>query len=896
MIPRHHVPPDTAGTKLFQTITCLWNIDDFKPSRAPATRALGARRDTTVQTAFGTRRDEPPHASFCTMSTTAGAYGTGQMPLAGTILCFTSVAPEQRTELSVIGAQMGAQIKLDLTSDVTHLIVGNANSAKYRYVAKAREDVKVLFPPWIHAVQKVWMTGEDVNTLEVEEQWRLPTFYGLKICLTGFDNPEQRKYIQETAMKNGAEYHGDLTKAVTHLVAASPSGSKYEHAVNWRMKIVTWEWFEQSCERGMALDEAYYHPTMAVEERGVGAWDRRTSTSPMLGKRMRAAEQIEPITNPSRRKLRRAASTRLSGQAEALWAGITSGGLEKKPDDGDDWTEASIAHPDPRPEIDHCTVPVVESRDCMQPRKDPASRPRGPFSDDHDGIFAGRVVHLRGFDKNKTNILREHLDSNGAVVVCDAAELEQFAADDLGEGFVLVPHDVQPNLTSLPDAAGAMSVVTNWWVERCLHGKCLVDPTDFVLCKPFDKLNVSRLAGLTINSTGFTGIELLHVTKAVAMFGGTYDEILSPKVSVLVCRNDKPNRDKLKYAANKCIPAVHADWLWACITSFEAQPYDAYPVKAVPLQQPQPRRKPNDSSNKVVPTAPLSKEDSIKLQQKKARITRPLERNNSRRPGILELSVSGPSTPSTTGSSTNPNTTNTQSKQSSLQFEQDAQFTGSYDGTASLPLQDVDVNSPRKRSTSSTDSTGFSKPADPPAKPAPAQRNTRPFRQPSPDSVIPPDTESPTEAPAEGPIPPPPEKDYSDIMSKLLANRKMSAPVEKEEEKGRRRRRPLGRAQSGRSTTSTADDPLSRPSSAKVVEEEEMGEEDGHLLEAFKPPEPSQMLGWDSPGAQRARERMIRAIGGNLATESPAIQETGVVKDALSDTSLSMVRASRKRR
>lgn len=83
---------------------------------------------------------------------------------------------------------MGAQAKLDLTSDVTHLIVGSTNSAKYRYVAKAREDVKVLFPEWIHAVQKVWMTGEDVNILQVEEQWRLPTFYGLKICLTGFDD------------------------------------------------------------------------------------------------------------------------------------------------------------------------------------------------------------------------------------------------------------------------------------------------------------------------------------------------------------------------------------------------------------------------------------------------------------------------------------------------------------------------------------------------------------------------------------------------------------------------------------------------------------------------------------------------------------------------------------
>lgn len=83
---------------------------------------------------------------------------------------------------------MGATIKLDLTSDVTHLIVGNTSSAKYRYVAKAREDVKVLLPEWLDALRTLWMEGDDVDAAALEEQYRLPTFYGLKICLTGFDN------------------------------------------------------------------------------------------------------------------------------------------------------------------------------------------------------------------------------------------------------------------------------------------------------------------------------------------------------------------------------------------------------------------------------------------------------------------------------------------------------------------------------------------------------------------------------------------------------------------------------------------------------------------------------------------------------------------------------------
>lgn len=96
---------------------------------------------------------------------------------------------------------MGATIKLDLTSDVTHLVVGNINSAKYRYVAKSREDVKVLLPQWLEALRTVWMEGDDVDVAELEEKYRLPTFYGLKICLTGFDN----RTVTMVMGRNGAD-------------------------------------------------------------------------------------------------------------------------------------------------------------------------------------------------------------------------------------------------------------------------------------------------------------------------------------------------------------------------------------------------------------------------------------------------------------------------------------------------------------------------------------------------------------------------------------------------------------------------------------------------------------------------------------------------------------------
>jgi DNA replication regulator DPB11 len=36
-----------------------------------------------------------------------------------------------------------------------------------------------------------------------------------------------------------------------------------------------------------------------------------------------------------------------------------------------------------------------------------------------------------------------------------------------------------------------MNLVTNWWVERCLYGKRLVDPTDDILSRPFDHPSIS---------------------------------------------------------------------------------------------------------------------------------------------------------------------------------------------------------------------------------------------------------------------------------------------------------------------------------------------------------------------------------------------------------------------
>ena len=98
---------------------------------------------------------------------------------------------------------------------------------KYKYVAREREDVKVLRPEWIEAVRETWMSDDGIDLNALEAQYKLPTFTGLTICITGFDDLSFRAQLQQKIDELGGKYTGDLTKHVTHLIAFKPEGKKY---------------------------------------------------------------------------------------------------------------------------------------------------------------------------------------------------------------------------------------------------------------------------------------------------------------------------------------------------------------------------------------------------------------------------------------------------------------------------------------------------------------------------------------------------------------------------------------------------------------------------------------------------------------------------------------------
>lgn len=471
---------------------------------------------------------------------------------------------------------MGAVHKFDLTSDVTHLIVGDHDTPKYKFVAKERADVKVMLPSWIDAVRAMWLEGGATDVDAAESQHMLPTFHGLRICVTGFDDLEFRKQLEEGIIKAGGEYSGNLTRDITHLIAKKPGSEKYEYAKHREIKIVSIEWHDQSLERGMILDEALYHPLLPASERGKGAWARRAASTTSLGKRTWEGDGGPQLA----RKLRRTASARFETHNENLWTDIVSAEVTLKKPETDDWDNgAPAAKKEQAAKVEHGPkhIPSDTSRTDSDKQILKRSQSMGSLESllgkpaQQGALFHDATFLLHRFDERKATILLRHLFSHGASVVNSLSDLPP------DNGFLLIPHTIHKNeLYEIYEERNRLQAVTDLWVERCLHQKRMVDPIENVMSTPLRHFPIIGFEKLNVSSTGFQGIDLLHTSKAVNLLGGTYHEYFTKESTVLVCNKVAPGHEKLRHAFLWGIAVVKAEWLLDCLRKGEMMEFDKY--------------------------------------------------------------------------------------------------------------------------------------------------------------------------------------------------------------------------------------------------------------------------------------------------------------------------------
>lgn len=143
-----------------------------------------------------------------------------------------------------------------------------------------------------------------------------------------------RKKIEELVIDQEATYHPDLTRRVSHLIAAAPTGKKYEFARNNNISVVVVEWLYDSLERGMALEESFYDPRLPKEKIGVGA-------KPAVPLSAASAEVTAQVRG--KRKIRKRAEDILGSQSQSIWGDILGQASNPKPKKRDEWEDNSHA-------------------------------------------------------------------------------------------------------------------------------------------------------------------------------------------------------------------------------------------------------------------------------------------------------------------------------------------------------------------------------------------------------------------------------------------------------------------------------------------------------------------------------------------------------------------------
>lgn len=349
---------------------------------------------------------------------------------------------------------------------------------------------------------------------------------------------DERCQIVERIKSNGGEYTGSLDRTVTHLIVYEPAGKKYMAAKRWGLQIVALQWIQDSIERGMILDETFYDPLLSPQDIGKGAWTKRE-----LRRKPRAKRQRDPAAgvHNSRRKLRKTASMKLNSQRENMWGEI----LGQQPSAADPTVSCRTEEPtQPLPTVSTFHVNPLA----------------GAATKDQD-LFASCHFCILHFQADRVAVLTEYILSRGGrISETIPVDVSLHAAT---RRFVIVPQESSPR--THPSVPNGVDLVTEFFIERCVHGKRLFRPQDHVLGRPFPVFPIEGFHNLPISTSGFVDLALSQVERTIRQLGARYEERFSVQCSVLVCDSlASIRKGKLDIALIWNVPVVKAEWLWQC--------------------------------------------------------------------------------------------------------------------------------------------------------------------------------------------------------------------------------------------------------------------------------------------------------------------------------------------
>ena len=323
--------------------------------------------------------------------------------------------------------------------------------------------------------------------------------------------------------------------------------------------MVSLQWFEQSLKRGMILVETAFDPLIEKEKQGEGAFQPQQKTS--AGEKRSRNEDSQSSITKAKRKMRRTASQRLNSQSQNMWQDITTTDGESSIME-DSWSQSvDVKHEEPAPTIEIQPVPEIQSR-LLQRRSTSGGRELDP-----KGLFSRWACLLHGHDDRVAGLLRKLLLENGATVVDSVSELQ---SSDLEWTAAVLPSswNFRPDSAALqvPDNT---KQVTEWWVERCIKNKKIMDPDKDVFSQALYRLPSDLFEDRVISTSGF-GDDVRYIAKIVQAAGAKYEEGVSRNVNLLIFNYSK-DLNKPAYCAERNIAVVTPEWLYTSLKKHAAQ-------------------------------------------------------------------------------------------------------------------------------------------------------------------------------------------------------------------------------------------------------------------------------------------------------------------------------------
>lgn len=420
--------------------------------------------------------------------------------------------------------KLGGCYSKDLTRQVNVLVIGKTKETnKYRFAVRHRHDIVFIDLGAIDVLYERWLAGDDIigeqpgvvdpvasalNTLRIRySAGPLDNFYIFIGRIDSFSKErlEEICHTLKCYKCNSSHFVKDCKSRNDHktvlFVTDSLQGARVEAAIEQQIPIVHYKWILDCQRRNAALEfDPYYllpriPENLAFDEIGLescNCWDNLSKPTP----------EVDHNTTG---------------------AATSSNLFQKFKVEGDRIWEKTMSKSDSSRLLNQGAAKLSPPSVVQE------GRPSSDFS-----IFQGATFHIsHRFSQQQTDILKRVIEQNGGVL---QAESE----------YLVIPSDFPLDLLE-PGETSNQTLVTEFFIERCLSYKLLIRPPDS-WSKPFLRTrNVTLIPSRTllhnddqplqVAITGFHGVELLHLNKILKVMepmGIKFVEYLNKKTDLLL--------------------------------------------------------------------------------------------------------------------------------------------------------------------------------------------------------------------------------------------------------------------------------------------------------------------------------------------------------------------------